>query len=470
MAGSKACCWRKAVATLLPSFALFSMLGFFPEPNAQAMAGGGEVGDGSDADSGPPSVIDETLPREFYAAWRDYIGLYSSGHFNDLSIRSPELAYALFGSGARPYAVQDFDPDRAWSHPDFEPLADPNADPGCAPVFLKAVRQLGTEPVLFRGTVVLFHGYTACPQQYYPWAKRLIRQGYHVLIPLLPGQGRGPAPTPSVVAGKRAMELAEYQGQYLPEGADGAERYVAFAAAVNHLAALLPGPKYIIGFSAGGAIAHRAVLQAPGFYRRALLNSTFYRPPGMYLGRRMPADPERPVGDALYSIERWLIRQLHHLPISWGAPCYASTQLGRRGICDFAARHLEALSRFGEATLHLAQQEAQAAISWTRTQYVTVEFDGSADTVAVRAAYQAQKAAHPEALSMCFYHGTPHSFFSLHDDPAIVHYWLESFFQQADRFLTAGQAFDVDGPSGEFEDGDKPEHYRLCHIPAADRL
>ena len=43
--------------------------------------------------------------------------------------------------------------------------------------------------VTYKGTVMLLHGFTACPQQYFETQAYLTAQGYNVLAPLLPGHG-----------------------------------------------------------------------------------------------------------------------------------------------------------------------------------------------------------------------------------------------------------------------------------------
>ena len=41
----------------------------------------------------------------------------------------------------------------------------------------------------YKGVAVLFHGFSACPQQYFQLAPRLAAEGYDVLLPLTPGHG-----------------------------------------------------------------------------------------------------------------------------------------------------------------------------------------------------------------------------------------------------------------------------------------
>ncbi|MCX6131641.1 MAG: hypothetical protein NTX25_21590, partial [Proteobacteria bacterium] len=48
------------------------------------------------------------------------------------------------------------------------------------------------EGVSSRGIVVLYHGFTACPQQYFLVAAKLAELGFDVFLPLMPGQGRMP--------------------------------------------------------------------------------------------------------------------------------------------------------------------------------------------------------------------------------------------------------------------------------------
>ena len=55
--------------------------------------------------------------------------------------------------------------------------------------------QLDCQPKVFesqgpqKGVVMLFHGFSACPQQFYGTAEDLSKFGYKVYVPLLPGHG-----------------------------------------------------------------------------------------------------------------------------------------------------------------------------------------------------------------------------------------------------------------------------------------
>lgn len=53
---------------------------------------------------------------------------------------------------------------------------------GCAPLRIE-----GTKPI--KGVVVLFHGYSACPQQYDLLGPEIASRGFDVLLPLNPGHG-----------------------------------------------------------------------------------------------------------------------------------------------------------------------------------------------------------------------------------------------------------------------------------------
>lgn len=92
-----------------------------------------------------------------------------------------------------------------------------------------------------KGTVLLYHGYTAAPWQYTELADKLHAEGFHVYAPRLPGHGLAEADgKPSVKEIPTTGELAEWD-QFADE---------KFADA-----AALGAPVYTVGLSGGGNVA-----------------------------------------------------------------------------------------------------------------------------------------------------------------------------------------------------------------------
>jgi hypothetical protein len=69
--------------------------------------------------------------------------------------------------------------DAAWT--DYLSKLDSSSiQPNCFPKRVSPPSGTATQ-----GTVILIHGYTACPQQFFAWADELAGRGYEVLMPLL---------------------------------------------------------------------------------------------------------------------------------------------------------------------------------------------------------------------------------------------------------------------------------------------
>lgn len=95
-----------------------------------------------------------------------------------------------------------------------------------------------------KGTVVLYHGFTAAPWQYKEMAERLKQEGFNVYAPRMPGHGLADA------AGKpSAAEMPETNEQ---------ELWNDFARQTSQDAAKLGAPVHAVGLSGGGNVALKA--------------------------------------------------------------------------------------------------------------------------------------------------------------------------------------------------------------------
>jgi alpha-beta hydrolase superfamily lysophospholipase len=186
--------------------------------------------------------------------------------------------------------------------------------PGCATAFVPAEGRR-------RGAVLALHGFGGCPQQFEGLAPRLAAAGFDVLIPRLPGHGRPPGPD-----GRE--DLAG-----LPTGTDWQERYDGFVTTLEQLLGQSPGERVLVGFSAGGALALRAVARQPAFHDRLVLLAPL-------LGVRGGGPVE------------WLAWQLARVPamasldvkhFSPRAECETWQAAGRAGFCGYEVRHAAGL-------------------------------------------------------------------------------------------------------------------------------
>jgi len=105
-------------------------------------------------------------------------------------------------------------------------------------------------------SVVLFHGYTACTEQYDSYARDLYEAGYNVYVPRAPKHGLGDGGR--IIA--PAAELASY-----------ASEAVSFAKALGEESGA-------IGISGGGVLATWTAAYRPDAVKRTLILSPFYEP------------------------------------------------------------------------------------------------------------------------------------------------------------------------------------------------
>lgn len=94
-----------------------------------------------------------------------------------------------------------------------------------------------------KGTVVMFHGFTAGPWQYKDLADRLYKEGYHVYAPRLPGHGlmrpNGKTTSAQVINATQRHQYERYIDRVFKEASD------------------LGAPVYAVGLSGGGNVALR---------------------------------------------------------------------------------------------------------------------------------------------------------------------------------------------------------------------
>ena len=272
--------------------------------------------------------------------------------------------------------------------------------------------QKGCEPTRFsppanvpyKGVVILFHGFTACPQQYFELSPRLAAEGYEVLLPLLPGHGHVPQRSGSTIVD----DVSD-----LPTGATKG-RYADLGLAMNDIARASTGVRVMGGLSLGGAVATAAMTAAPGLYARGLLLSPLFAIPGVSGNALKAANvltPTRRTG--------------------WGEGCLTerTSPKPRAGICEFQFNQVRGAAEFAEAT-------AASASTIPGLQIAGVEADGAADDNAT------QRVARATGASFCFYpKGVSHSLLSRFDAPSEDKFWLPTVLAQITAFVAAGIAF-----------------------------
>lgn len=296
--------------------------------------------------------------------------------------------------------------EAAWQR-HLDSLAGQTIQPACRPYRLAAQGRR-------RGSVVLLHGFSACPQQYWDIAPDLAAQGFDVFAPLMPGHGRvwseqGPQ--------ARIPRLDDIAG--VPSDADyGNYRELALLAA--DLVRDDSGRRQVIGLSVGGLVA-AAALTVPGAFDRGLLVTPLF-------DITAPYNWQLPLLSGLGGATR----------SEWGPGCEVERGRGRGGYCQFTLGQLRASQRFGNETL------AGLADVTATVQLAGVEGDGNANSDSIASAARRL----PFASACLYRRGANHSLFSRFDAPDEDKFWLPAFKRQLLRFTGDGRFFDQEQPPG----------------------
>lgn len=243
--------------------------------------------------------------------------------------------------------------------------------------------QTQPDPAMAKGTLVMYHGFTAGVWQYDLLAAKAFEAGYNVYIPRLPGHG-----------------AVDAEGKSSPHDlptSRTAHRYDLFAEQTFQQARSLGAPVSVLGLSVGGALALRVAETHPAEVKRAVVYAPFLRPANaawIFDGARgadvVPLDP----GDATLSAVNW----------GWGPECDALENAGQRGgHCKFSLGNIHGALALGQKAI-----EGAAAIQ-APVQFFVTASDDAAEEDAIKRVY---KAAGGRAKHGWFYYpkdeGIPH--------------------------------------------------------------
>lgn len=274
---------------------------------------------------------------------------------------------------------------------------------GCEPFFKPAEGKA-------LGSVMLLHGYSACPQQYDAFSLSLSKKGYNVFVPLLPGHGKEQIKVDGKMIDDSSM---------LPE-VDSTHIYDNFAKNIGLMLKDEPGEKVVSGLSVGGVIATKVMLYHPSIYDRGLLMAPFFNAAG-------PINVLLPALGAIIPNKR----------MGWGNECEFKRQLGRAGYCNFKIENVAAVRKFGAETLK------QVSLIKKPVQIVGVEKDPAASNSAIADALKNL----PNSKGCFFEKGATHSMFSKQDNPDVPMFWLKPLEEQTVDYITTGKDFTVVGKS-----------------------
>ena len=291
----------------------------------------------------------------------------------------------------------------------------------CVPIQLTPVQ--GVEE---KGLFIMYHGFSGCPIQFINVGRKLAALGYHVLLPLLPGQGRVPLKI------DRAAGTVTDDTSGLPKNAKG---YQDLTTKMNQIAAAYPGLRVIGGLSGGGAeatgtaVAGYDATTGKNLWDRALLMVPLYKVPGL------PGDAADIVNLSVPTFDA-----------GFGKSCMQGeldTKEPRNGICDFKVADVEAMEGYG------AQAATSAGNLKIPVQIVAVEGDTAVDDGAI---YDFYKRLASMDKALCYYpKGVAHAMLYegdyLHPD---TRPWVPDVEAALISWVTEGQHTPTEGISVEY--------------------
>jgi esterase/lipase len=227
--------------------------------------------------------------------------------------------------------------------------------------------QTGTQTRLFlhdgpapKGTLIMYHGFTAGSWQFEPLAKKAFDDGYNVVIPRLPGHGF------------KDVKGAEDPSQLLD--ARNWQQYEKFGDQTYEMAKALGGPVGVLGLSVGGDIAMSVAERHQ--VNRVVAYAPFLKPAAV--GGKI-ADVVHFLDGVTFGLAG---RALAKIGWGWGKQCEIDTATGKRpGHSKFSLGTLYGAAEFGRKVT------ADAAKIKAPVEYFTTGADDAADEAAILIAF-----------------------------------------------------------------------------------
>lgn len=283
--------------------------------------------------------------------------------------------------------------------------------PGCVPLVYEP-----TGSSNYKGTVMLFHGFTACPQQFTLMAPKLQNEGYRVFLPVMPGMGY----KWSVNSTGNVVDHFDS----FPSNGDG---YREFIDVMHNIMMASPGEKVIGGLSVGATVA--AYQNYLGDYDRALLMAPLITPAGQL----------QQAADMLTAYP-----ELGYLTMDWGPDCEIERTHGRAGVCQF--RGVGAMGALDFCLGHRDQARSSArSFSPNQIQMIFVDEDSTADTASILDI--AETYGVPRQAICGLDNTVPHAFVAPWDNYGVNMYWMEEVTNMIFHYLAHGLTAPQDGTS-----------------------
>lgn len=282
-----------------------------------------------------------------------------------------------------------------------------------------------------KGVVVMFHGFTACPQQYFDIAADISRNGWDVLLPVLPGHGHA---------------NIELEGTELPKLDNFSAKTTQFVQEINNILVSYQAPeKVVVGLSLGGAYALAAHTNAPNLYDRTMIIAPFFQAARGIRFVLGSINNVNTVRNRLLAGKGLLSPAKKKIKTGWGDGCESERKLGRAGICNFTVDNLVAGQQFG------FDLTAKSTLSTGKVQFVVVENDKVVNNDRTTYYFNNRISRSSTDKDLCIYPKiTNHSIASRFDNPNEDKFWLSAFERDSKAFITEGKFFNKDGSIGKW--------------------
>lgn len=258
----------------------------------------------------------------------------------------------------------------------------------------------------YRGAVLLYHGFTACPQQYKQLIPLLTAKGFTVFTPVFPGHGY-----------KWTMKEGKAE-DYIENMPTDVEQWRDFGREMHTIMMAANGKKALFGLSLGGSLAAWQAATLGGYDHHMIGNPMIglrgIMQNAVNLGIRLP----------------W--RRYSRLEM--GGDCEDERIHGRAGICQFNPAIGAAARDVGEK--HRLSAEVQG--SGVDTQLVFMDGDTAVSNWAIfdlANRYGFDKSS----KNVCgMAHAVGHSFLAPPDNVGVDMYWLPDMQREIIAYLTSG--------------------------------
>eukprot|EP01135_Chromosphaera_perkinsii_P006173 Nk52_evm1s434 gene=Nk52_evmTU1s434 len=251
---------------------------------------------------------------------------------------------------------------------------------------------------VFKGILVMHHGFSAIPQQMHPSARLAAQQGYDVFVFLLPGEGARHYPVLDLF-GDSVLVFSEDLSLIPHNSGD----YESFSEYVSNDIMEAATPLYddtkidlaTMGLSVGGAMAahncnvRRRKEQNLGVYNKCLITNPLIHISPIYTSGN-PASTGKYLSNTFGAILKILsymvpVQFQEAFKVSWFPTSCAKNVLTTKdgshypmqGFCSFTITHLDAVVSFGDAIL---KQSENGLGDNTIAQFVHDDRDGTVST------------------------------------------------------------------------------------------